>query len=406
MGGRDLDNNLIEYYLKNKKMEDDIYQNIRSTQNVGRKARNYLRLIREECERIKKLFSNDSSEQLIYPDIPSIDEPELTITLDIFEELNKAIINKLLDPVNRILKFTKINKSEIDDILLVGGSSSIPIVKTKLKEYFGKEPFKDGEPRNAVVTGAAINARRLYVDNNNCFEELVDLTYRDVCPLSLGTDVIGNKMCVVIPRNSKIPVSRTHSFCVLKNFQTSSTFNIYETEDLLLSKDSLIGSLRVNLPRLQAGEASILLDLSLDENCILKAKLSVKNYDEPQYKSEKIIRQGFNLDSSFIASAISTAAKKLDKDKKVVKRRETKRKWNLLHENVILFIDNYREEVKDKKLINDTFDQILEIARNEKKKVVSDRKQLTEMVEKYKQLFSDYNRVAAPKRKTNFLNSF
>lgn len=407
LGGRDFDNNLIDYYLKQKNLRNDIIPYLRYTDNVGAKARNEFRLINEQCENAKMNFINETN-QIIMPNIQSLDadDQEVEITLDTFLQLNQSLINKLLDPVERVLNFSHVSKFDVDEILLVGGSSSIPIVTQKLREYFIKEPLADGEPRNVVVKGAAVEARRRFVKHDREFTELTSLKYQDVCPLSLGTSVVGDKMAVVIPRNTKIPAKMSSNFISVTNFQKEMEFDIYETESYRCTKDGYLGSLSVKLPEKQAGEVSVKLELSLNEDCILSAKCQVEGEYWHPYISEKIIRQGMILNPGYATNAIKQADANRVQDIKTVEAKRIKDNWIFLHNNVISFIDHFRDSVtRNKANINATFDKILTLARSEKQKNCTTKTQINDMVQKYKQLFQEYNRDAPPNRQTTFLDN-
>ncbi|KAK8882880.1 Heat shock protein ssb1 [Tritrichomonas musculus] len=407
LGGRDFDNNLIDYYLKQKNLKNDILPYLKNTDSFGTKARNEFRLINDQCESAKMNFVNET-EQIIMPNIQSLDieDQELEVSLDTFIQLNQSLINKLLDPVERVLNFSHISKFDVDEILLVGGSSSMPIVSQKLREYFLKEPLADGEPRNVVVRGTAIEARRRFVTNDRDFTELTSLRYQDVCPLSLGTSVIGDKMCVIIPRNSKVPAKCSSSFITVCNFQKQMSFDIYETESYRCTDDCLLGSLSVKLPEKQAGQVTVNLELSLNEDCILTAKCQVEGYYYSPYINEKIIRQGVVLNPEVINNAIKLGEANRVQDQKTVEEKTIKDKWIFLHSNVISFINHFRDSVnKNKKSINEKFDQILAIANSEKQRSCTNKDQLNSMVQKYKQLFVEYNRDAPPNRQADFFDT-
>lgn len=408
LGGRDFDNNLVDYYLTQKGLKKDIIPYLKRLDNFGSKSRNEFRLINESCENAKMDFVNET-EITIMPNIMSLEDEdqELEVSLDTFKQLNQSLINKLLDPVERVLNFSHISKFDVDEILLVGGSSSMPLVSQKLREYFLKEPLADGEPRNIVVRGAAIEARRRFVNSNEReFEELTRLQYQDVCPLSIGTSVIGDKMCVVIPRNTKIPAKCKSSFISVVNFQEKMSFDIYETESYRCTKECFLGSISVDLPEKQAGEVSVELELSLNEDCILTAKCNVDGYYFGSYVNEKIIRQGMVLSPDLINIAIKKGEANRIQDQKTVEEQTIKDKWIFLHNNIISFINHFRESViKNKDVINKKFDQMLEIAKTEKEKTCTSKKQLNDMVQSYKQLFIEYNRDAPPNRRPNFFDT-
>lgn len=407
LGGRDFDHNLIDYYINEKKLKDEIYPYLNRMDQYGIKARNDFHLIRDGCEEAKKNFVNDS-EQTIMPNILNleIEDQELIVTYDTFITLNKKLLDKLLEPVERILNFCNMPKTEIDDIILVGGSSNIPIVATKLREYFEKDPLTDGEPRNVVVRGAAIEARRRFVTNERIFTELTNLKYQDICPLTLGCSIVGKKMVPIIKRNTKLPAKNVSSFISVENFQSKMTFHIYETESCLCTQDSYLGSLTIDLPKLQAGEAKVKLELSLNDDCILSAKCYVEGYHDQNYISEKVIRQGGVLSQSFVESRIKDAELSKSKDKATVELNELQNHYQLLHKNAISFVNNFKQNVTiNKSVVLPKLDEILALAQTELNKKCTEKTKYNNMVERYKDLFKEYNKDAPPHRQTKFLNN-
>lgn len=411
LGGRDIDRKLSEYYLKEKNLEEYmrkyyVYNTVKCTKEVEdeRKiARNGMRCIQTECKKVKEKLSGIIKQTYINPDFQMLDDGRLQITLDKFKELNKDLFNSLLPPVERVLSNQKISKFNIKEIILIGGSSCIPIVKEKLSAFFGKMPYKDGEPRNAVVTGAAIDARRRYVDNQNCCKELLNLKYTDVCPLSIGVDIIGGRICKLIQKNTQLPAEGSDVFYTCSNFQTSMLFNIYETEKPIISNDSLIGNIKINVPSNQAGESKVRLKLSLDENGILSAScIAIGSF----YTASKIIREGGSLNESQIQAIITSAERTKLTDNAIAEKNYLNARWRTLHNNVIAFIDKYRNSIlRNKVNVLKSFDEIKIIANREKNHDVVSENYLKGMIEEYKKRFEVYNQYAPPDRKTKFLNN-
>ncbi|KAK8843010.1 ATPase with role in protein import into the ER [Tritrichomonas musculus] len=411
LGGRDIDRNLTNYYLEQKNLKDYMSKYFKyddsgcslEIKNERKLARNNMRCIQNSCKKIKEKLSGLIKQAYINPDFQMLDDGRLHITVEKFKELNKDLFSKLLPPVERILSGKGINKSNIKDIILIGGSSSIPFVKEALYNFFLRQPYKDGEPRNAVVTGAAIDARRRYVDNKDCCKELLNLKYTDVCPLSIGTDIIGNRVSFLIKKNEKLPCKYSQIYYSCSNFQKTMTFNIYETEKPIVSNDCLIGSLSVRLPELQAGEAKVELTLSIDENGILTASAKVIGH---LISEKKIIRGGGCLNESFILSKILSADRTRSIDIEKAQKQYLNARWENLHQNVLSFIEKYKDSViKDKENVFRSFNEIKAIANREKNHDVLSETYFNGMVEEYKKRFEVYNRFAPPDRKTIFLNN-
>lgn len=179
-------------------------------------------------------------------------------------------------------------------------------------------------------------------------------------------------------------------------------FNIHETEKPIASQDTLIGQLSINVPSDQAGETKVKLSLSLDENCILTAKAQVVG----RYSVEtKVIRQGSNMNESYINNMILNAQRNRFTDNLKVSQQQLEQRWKFLHNNVISFIDEYRKYViKNVKNINDILNEIKIIANREKNNKVLSEDHLNRAVADYKERFAEYNKYAAPNQKTIFLD--
>ncbi|KAK8880640.1 hypothetical protein M9Y10_003323 [Tritrichomonas musculus] len=401
LGGRDIDNNLVDYYLKKKKLKKFITSNMRKSGRDGENARVYMRKISEECERVKVAFSGRQKKLSILPGISNnCSEDEVVISFDEFQKLNKKIIDSILGPVDQIFKELErkgknITKYDIDDILLVGGSSNNKFVIEKLNSYFGKLPIKDREPRNAVVNGAAIDARRRYVDNSIFFSDVKELKRQEVCPLTLGVGSIGDEMVVMIPRGTKIPYEHVHNFTIAHNFVKKVCWNIYETERVKTTKESFIGSINLDVPSRQAGKVPLRLKFSLDEDCILSVKAWVDEKDDDDdyfyYNNKEIIRSELpNRSPEFIKEQVDLGKKLKKQDCIDVDANRLESYWGILHKNVIEFIKKYRFDVDDYD-IKEQLKDIESRANEEKNKKINSIEEYDDMIDEYRMLFNDYN---------------
>lgn len=230
LGGEDFGNHMLNHFVEEfkKKHKKDITGNAKS-----------LRRLRNACEKVKRILSRNAMTTI---DIDSLYEGiDYTgkITRAKFEDLNLDLFKSCLDIVGKCLKDGGKDKSRVHDVVLVGRSTRIPKVQQLLQEYFnGKELCKSINPDVAVAYGAAIQAAVLSGARYNVIKDIVLL---DVTPLSLGVESLGNRMTIIIPRNTTIPTSKTEKYFTVYDHQTSIKFPIYEGERARASDNNLLG---------------------------------------------------------------------------------------------------------------------------------------------------------------------
>ncbi|CAJ2662626.1 unnamed protein product [Trifolium pratense] len=289
LGGEDFDNNMVNYFVQEFKRKNKV------DMSGNPKA---LRRLRTACERAKRSLSflvvATIELDLLFEGIDFC----LSITRAKFEEMNMGLFNECIKTVESCLEDAKIDKSRVDDVVLVGGSSRIPKVQQLLQEFFnGKELCKSINPDEAVAYGAAVQAALLSDDIKN----VPKLVLQDVTPLSLGREVNGDMMGVVIPRNTSIPVKKTLRYTSCIDNQTTDLINVYEGERARASDNDLIGSFRLKgIPAAPRGSHLSEVSFSIDENGILtvsakndasgtSANLTITNHTE-RLSSEQIKR--------------------------------------------------------------------------------------------------------------------
>ena len=267
LGGDDFDNNIIKYCLN----EFANKYNFTNTQMIdminNKKVKNRLK---REAEKAKKILSNiNKSETIIYIDC-LYDQKDLNIvlTLNKFNQLNENEFNKITKICDTIINDASMDKKEIDDVILIGGSTRIPKIKQLIKEFFNKEPHCDINPDEAVACGASIQGAILY-DKSDA--KTKDIVLMDVTPISLGVETINKKMQIIIPKNTPIPYSKTMGFTNVSDNQPCFKLKIYEGEDKFVDNNNLLGQFKLtNLRFAPRNELDIKITFKIDANGILK----------------------------------------------------------------------------------------------------------------------------------------
>lgn len=267
LGGEDFDNRMVEHFLNefNKKYKKDPSNNPRA-----------IRRLKTACEKAKRTLSSVTQANIEIDSFYESIDFFSSITRARFEELCIDLFKQHLDPVDKVLKDAKVSKSQITDIVLVGGSTRIPKIQQLISDYFnGKELSKSVNPDEAVSYGAAIMAAVL---SGNKESNLDSVVLVDVTPLSLGIESRGCEMAVVIPRNTKIPVTKTQTFTTHADNQPACTIRVFEGERAQTKDNNLLGTFELrDIPPMPKGTPQIEITLSLDNNGILDVKAVEKS---------------------------------------------------------------------------------------------------------------------------------
>ncbi|XP_058756802.1 heat shock cognate 70 kDa protein-like [Vicia villosa] len=257
LGGEDFDNRMVNHFLMEfkRKHNKDLSANPRA-----------LRRLRTACERAKRTLSFDTEATV---DIDALYEGidfQSSLTRAKFEQLNFDLFEKCMKTVENCLTDSKINKSSVDDVVLVGGSSRIPKMQQMLQDFFmWKDLCFSINPDEAVAYGAAVQASLLCED----MKSSLNLVLRDVTPLSLGKSIRGDAMSVVIPRNTSIPVKKTKEFFTVEDYISYMSVKVYEGERLKASENNLLGKFNLSIPPAPRGHFPVKVCFTIDVDGIL-----------------------------------------------------------------------------------------------------------------------------------------
>ncbi|CAD0022441.1 unnamed protein product [Aureobasidium pullulans] len=343
LGGQDFDTNLLDHFKKEftRKTKKDLSGDARA-----------LRRLRTACERAKRTLSNGTQATVEIDSLFDGEDFNANITRARFEDINAKAFNGTIQPVEQVLKDANIEKSKVDEIVLVGGSTRIPRIQKLLSDFFnGKKLEKSINPDEAVAYGAAVQAGIL--SGKATSADTADLLLLDVCPLSLGVAMEGN---IFAPSFPAVPPFPKRTFTTVADGQTTVQFPVYQGERSECAHNTSLGEFTLApIPHMRAGEAVLECVFEVDVNGILKVTATEKT--SGRSANITISNSVGKLSSAEIDKMVEDAAKFKSSDEAFTKKFESRQQLES-------YISRVEEIVSDPTLS-------LKLKRNQKEKIES-----------------------------------
>ncbi len=312
LGGEDFDQRVMDYGINlfRRKYKKDMSKDKRA---LGK--------LRREAEKAKRALSSQTQVRIEIESLFEGQDFSETLTRARFEELNADLFRKTLKPLEKVLKDANLKKTDVDEVVLVGGSTRIPKVQQLVRDFFnGKAPYKGINPDEAVAYGAAVQGGILSGDGG---EKMGGVLLLDVAPLSLGIETVGGVMSKVIPRNSKVPASKSQTFTTYQDNQEVVSIEVYEGERAMTKDCHMLGKFDLrNIKKARRGEPQIQVTFDVDANGILNVNAEEQGADNKE--SITITNERGRLSKEEIDRMLREAEMMKEEDEKLKKKAETK----------------------------------------------------------------------------------